>query len=103
MTVTETYLTSLQKRVFKLLPMREDSDNGMENHLRDYIDNLCANLDGAFECYRELSRIQEVAEVQSNLYLMRANISLDFPKWRSMVLRSTRLLQTVLIRDFGEV
>lgn len=44
MTVTETYLTSLQGKIFKLLPMREAYDQGVDNHLDEYIGNLCANF-----------------------------------------------------------
>lgn len=103
MTISETYLTALQGKIFKLLPMREASDRGVENHLDEYIDNLCANYEGAFVCYPELSSIREIAEVQSNLWSLKCNLKCDFGKWRSTVLRSTRLIQTVLTRDYGEV
>ena len=103
MTITETYLTGLQGKIFKLLPMREASDQGIDNHLEEYLDNLCANYEGAFICYPELSSIREMAEVQSNLFSLKSNLKLDFVKWRSTVLRSTRLIQTILTRDYGEV
>lgn len=103
MTIVETYLTSLQGKIYKLLPMREAYDAGKDNHLFDYIDNLCANYEGAYVCYPELVKYREVAEVQSNLCFLRANTDIDFAKWRSTVLRSTRLIQTVLTRDYGEV
>jgi hypothetical protein len=83
--------------------MREASDQGMDNHLGEYLDNLCANYEGAYVCYPELSSIREMAEVQSNLCALKANLDLDFGKWRSTVLRSTRLIQTILTRDYGEV
>ncbi len=103
MTITETYLRSLQSKIFKLLPMREAYDAGMDNHLDDYIENLCTSFEGAFACYPELATIREIAEVQSNVFALRDNLKLDFTKWRSTVLRSTRHIQTVLTRDFGEV
>lgn len=103
MTVTETYLASLQGKIFKLLPMREAFDNGVDNHLDDYIRNLCSNLAGAFECHEELSSFREVVEVQGNLWSMREDILMDFQKWRSTVLRSTRLIQSALTRYYGEV
>lgn len=103
MTITETYLTGLQGKIFKLLPMREAKDQGIDNHLSEYLDNLCANFEGAFICYPELASVREIAEVQSNLCSLRANLGLDFSKWRSTVLRSTRLIQTILTRDYGEV
>lgn len=103
MTLSEVYLRALQSKVFKLLPMREAKDQGIENHLDAYIDNLCASLDGASACYHDFPQVGEIAEVQSNLYALKMNPDLEFAKWRSTVLRSTRLLQTVLIRDYGEV
>jgi len=103
MTIVETYLRSLQGKIFKLLPMREAYDKGTDNHLLDYIDNLCSSFDGAFVCYPELSNIREMAEVQSNVFALRENLELDFNKWRSTVLRSTRHIQTILTRDYGEV
>lgn len=103
MTIAETYLTSLQGKIFKLLPMREANDQGVDNHLEDYLDNLCANYEGAFVCYPELANIREMAEVQSNIWSLKSNLNCDFSKWRSTVLRSTRLIQTVLTRDYGEV
>lgn len=103
MNIVETYLRGVQGKIFKLLPMREDADAGAENYLAEYLDNLCANYDGAFECYPELNAIQEMAEVRSNIYALKANIDIDFFKWRTIVLRSTRLIGTVLTRDYGEV
>ena len=103
MTITETYLRTLQSKIFKLLPMREARDHGVDNHLDDYIENLCTSFQGAFACYPELTGIREIAEVESNVFALRDNINLDFSKWRSMVLRSTRHIQTVLTRDYGEV
>lgn len=103
MTITETYLRHLQNKIFKLLPMREANDAGVDNHLEDYLANLCANFAGAIDCYPELSQIREIAEVQGNLYALKTNMDLDIAKWRATVLRSTRLLHTVLTRDYGEV
>lgn len=98
MTIAETYLTSLQGKIFKLLPMMEARNQGVDNHLDEYIGNLCANFDGAFDCHPEFSSYREMAEIQSNLWSLKANIDMDFAKWRSAVLRSTRLVQTVLTR-----
>lgn len=103
MKVTETYLTSLQGKIFKLLPMREAYDQGVDNHLDEYIGNLCTNFDGACDCHPEFSSYREMAEIQSNLWSLKANLSMDFAKWRSTILRSTRLVQTVLTRYYVEV
>lgn len=91
-----TYLTSLQNKVFKLLPMREAYDCGEDNHLYDYLDNLQSNCEGAFICYPELSEKGTLVEVQNNIAFLRSGENIEFKKWRSTVLRSTRLIHSVL-------
>ena len=103
MTNSEIYISNLQSKIFKLLPMRESNDAGFENHIDEYIDNLCTQVKGAFSCYPDIAQIPEVIEVECNLHAMKDNLDMEYPKWRSTILRSTRLLQTVLTRDFGEV
>lgn len=103
MNVSETYLISLRGKIFKLLPMREAYEQGADNHLDEYIENLCSNLDGAFSCHPEFSSYREMAEIQGNLWSLKANPRTDFAKWRSTVLRSVRLVQSVLSRCYEEV
>lgn len=91
----KTYLSNLRNKVFKLLPMREAADKGENNHLNEYLDNLCANYEGACDCYPELANIKEIVEVRSNIAFLKNNRDVEFSKWRSMVLRSTRLVQVV--------
>ena len=91
-----TYLTDLQKKVFKLLPMREAYDCGENNHLYEYLDNLQSNFKGAFICYPELRKKRMLIEVQNNIAFLRNEKDVDFKQWRSTVLRSTRLIQSVL-------
>ena len=93
-----TYLTSLQSKVFKLLPMREAYDNGDDNHLYEYLDNLQSNCNGAFICYPELCETSMLVEVQNNLAFLRNSENVAFKKWRATVLRSTRLIHSALDR-----
>ena len=103
MNIMNTYLQSLQNKVFKLLPMREAYDNGEQNHLVEYLDNLYATCVGSTTCYPKLAEIKEVVEVDCNIAFLRDNLdSLDFKKWRSMVLRSTRLLHTTIDKYYNE-
>ena len=90
-----TYLFSLRNKVFKLLPMREAHDEGEDNHLGEYLDNLCSNFLGAFYCYPELARTSEIVEVYNNVVFLKNNMDVEFGKWRSLILRSTRLIQVV--------
>lgn len=95
-----TYLSGLRNKVFKLLPMREAYDTGENNHIYEYLENLCSNFSGAFDCYPELANSKEIVEVYSNLMFLKNNENIDFSKWRSIILRSTRLIQAVgVIRE----
>ena len=38
----KTYLSNLRNKVFKLLPMREAHDKGENNHIDEYLENLCS-------------------------------------------------------------
>ena len=91
-----TYLTNLQNKVFKLLPMREAYDCGEDNHLYEYLDNLQSNCEGAFICYPELGEKRMLVEVQNNIAFLKNAENISFKKWRAMVLRSTRLIHSVL-------
>ena len=95
MYILNTYLSSLRNKVFKLLPMREAHDRGDDNHLNEYLENLCSNFSGAFDCYPELADVREIVEVYNNIAFLKSNKEVEFTKWRSIVLRSTRLIQTV--------
>lgn len=103
MDTLETYLSSLQNKVFKLLPMRESYDAGENNHLDEYLVNLCANCEGAFACHPALTSIREIVEVRNNVEFLKNNIDLDFKKWRAIILRSTRLVHNVSARYTKEV
>ena len=73
-----TYLSSLRNKVFKLLPMREAYDRGEDNHLDEYLENLCSNFSGAFDCYPELADIREVVEVYNNVAFLKNNKDVEF-------------------------
>lgn len=91
-----TYLTSLQNKVFKLLPMREAYDSGEDNHLYDYLDNLQSNYKGVFLSFPELTKNEKLVEVQNNISFFIGSEDIEFKKWRATVLRSTRLIHSVL-------
>ena len=91
----KTYLSHLRNKVFKLLPMKEAHDKGENNHLDEYLENLYSNFSGSFSCYPELASEGEIVEVYNNVAFLKDNQHIEFAKWRSLVLRSTRLIQTV--------
>lgn len=45
------YLSSLTAKIYKLLPMREDAENGIEVYLDKYIESLTIEMVGALETY----------------------------------------------------
>lgn len=98
MNTLNTFLPSLRNKVFKLLPMREAYDRGELNHLDEYLENLYSNFSGAFECYQELSSMREIIEAYNNVAFLMNHQDIEFPKWRSIVLRSTRLVQAVFTK-----
>ena len=92
---TLTFLLDIQSKVFKLLPMREAYDLGFENHIYDFVDNVWSMCNGAIASYPQLSEESALIEVQSNLAFLRDSKP-DFNKWRSTVLRSTRLIHALV-------
>ena len=98
MDTLEICLTNLRDKVFKLLPLREAHDIGDDNHLSEYLTNLAVNYQGALIGHPSLLSIKEIVDVQNNIEFLKENTDLDFKKWRSIVLRSTRLLQSVAER-----
>ena len=94
------YLMHLRNKIFKLLPMREDYDNGQDNHLFEYIENLELNCRGAKERFVELKRESSFCEIQNDLCLLRTS-SLPFSKWRNIVLRDTRKVNALIKEKEG--
>ncbi len=88
------YLTSLQNRIFKLLPMKEGFDQGTDNHIFDYVDNILSSCKGAMVIFPQLSRDNMFIEIQNNLSFLKTE-SIAFPKWRATVLRTTRFVHTL--------
>lgn len=101
MSIPKTYITALRGDIFKLLPMREEYDEGRDNNLREYLDNLWANCSGAFALHPELQESAEFVKVASNLAFLTRDPNLDFRKWRSIILGSMHLLDDAL-RKFAE-
>ena len=88
------YLTSLQNRVFKLLPMKEGFDQGTDNHIFDYVDNILSSCKGAMVIFPQLSRDNMFIEIQNNLSFLQTK-DVPFSKWRATVLRTTRFVHTL--------
>ena len=91
------YLKEITGDVFKRLPMKEDELNGIDNHLSEYLDSVIVNLKGSIITYPELANDKNYLYVINNLNFI-SNHDVDFWKWRSVILNSTKGLSN--LRDF---
>lgn len=95
MSELDFYLKHLGNKVFKLLPMREDFENGQDNHLYDYISNLEIDCAGACERFPTLKTEPLFCDVQNDLCYIKTE-EIDFQKWRNIILRDTRKVYSLM-------
>lgn len=86
------YLTTLIDRVFKLLPMKEDYDSGIDNHLPEYLESLYDSMSGSFGSFPCFNENTNLIDVRNNISFLTKSINLSHNRWRSIILRSTRLI-----------
>lgn len=94
------FLNGIRSDFFKLLPMREDADNGLENHLDEYINNLIVTVEGASITFNELEESKPFLYIVNNLNYISRHLDLDFNHWRKIILTSTSSL-TSLIKELN--
>lgn len=88
------YLNRMTGDIFKLLPMKEEELDGKDNHLREYLDSLIVNAEGAIETYPDLKYNKEYLYVLNNLnYIMAHDIELV--RWRTIILNSVKWMNTL--------
>ena len=90
------YLTILQGKIFKLLPMKESYENGIDNHFANYVENLYINSTGFMARYPELSTNKDFVETCNNIAFLKNNVDIDIKTWRSIILRSVRLIGSAI-------
>ena len=96
------FLTNLRGDVFKLLPMKEDEMEGMDNHLSDFLSGLIITLKGGVFTYPELAKEKKYLYMISNLqYIL--NNDVPFWRWRKIILSSRRDIDDILAFYNGEV
>lgn len=93
------FLLGFRNDVFKLLPMKEAENNGVKNHLKDYLDSLVVNAKGSMVAYPELSVQKQFLYVVNNLAFLMSN-EVEFTKWRKVVLSATRDIDDLYL-NFG--
>lgn len=96
----EAYVRSLVGRVFKLLPMREQVDQGIDLFLDTYIADLSDEISGACVTFPELYDLPEfISAVNSLNYLRYHWLEMEFKAYRSTVLKMTNHIACLI----GEV
>lgn len=83
------FLSCFRNDVFKLLPMKEEELDGIQNYLGDYIYALIVNAKGGLATYPELKSKKKYLYTINNLTFLATN-DVSYDKWRNIVLRSTR-------------
>lgn len=81
------YLSSLRGDIFKLLPMKEDEQAGINNHIPEYLDALIVNMSGALVTYPTLGKQKQYLYVVNNLQYIHNN-EVSFERWRKIILGS---------------
>lgn len=100
-------LVYLQDTIFKLLPMREDYDSGIDNHLGDYLEYVCVNFRGFMLRFPRLVDVHlGLTCIMNDLTFLRSHKdSIDevkFSTWRKIVLHATNELKYIIDCTKGE-
>lgn len=93
----DSYLRSMIGRIFKLLPLREQTDLGANMFLDAYVDDLSLDAAGAMMTFPELyERASFVSVVNSLNYMQHHWEDMSFRAYRSTVLKMTNSLSKLL-------
>lgn len=96
-----TFLLKFRNDVFKLLPMREELDNGNNNYLSDYVESILISAEGALTTFAELEAQKNYIYVINNLNYLKNHSSLEFSSWRKVILNCTRCIDDLRISYSG--
>lgn len=93
----EAYVRALTGRIFKLLPMREQVDQGINLFLDTYIADLADETTGAYVTFPELFETPSfVSAVNSLNYLRYHWEDMSFNSYRSTVLKMTNSVASII-------
>lgn len=91
------YLNRLVDMIFKLIPLREEHDDGHDAHLEEYLNTLCDNYDGAMSRYKRLACIPNFVETRNNIEYMRMKFAdIPFARWRNLAFRSIHHINDII-------
>lgn len=94
----DPYIKSLIGKIFKLLPMREQTSDGVEIYLDIYISDLADELTGAFTTFPELYDVPCYVSIANSVGYLRDHWEeISFDSFRSKVLRMTNDVASLIV------
>lgn len=69
-----TFVSSLPKKIYKILPLFEDARCGKQVFLSEYIDSLLIELRGAFETFPEMTESEMYISVVNTVHYFHAYV-----------------------------
>lgn len=90
----ETYLDSLTGKIYKLIPMRDDKESGVEVFLEKYLDSLIIELMGAMDTYPDLGCNEQYISIVNTVQYM-AHHNIDRAVWRREAFKMLNTLSRV--------
>lgn len=96
----EPFLDSLTGKIYKLIPMRDDKESGIEVFLDKYLNSLTIEMIGAMDTYPDLSYDEQYISIVNTVQYM-AHHSIDHAVWRREAFKMLNTLSRVRSRFGG--
>lgn len=91
---SQEFVNSMIPCLFKLLPMREEFDLGLNNGLYEYIENLIEDITGSQYTFPDLCKdIRYISVINLLHYISQRDLS--FQKYRGAILRAVNLMDKI--------
>lgn len=97
----EPFLVSLTGKIYKLIPMRDDKESGVEVFLDKYLDSLLIELMGAMETYPDLKTDEQYISIVNTAQYM-AHHEIGHSVWRRESFKMLNTLDRVRNKFGGE-
>ena len=88
------FIHSMVGKVYKILPLKEESDSGKDTHCEEYIHSLCADAMGAIETFPELQINSSYITILNALQFLSTN-EFNHATCKREVFKMIRLLQQI--------
>lgn len=88
------FIRGLTGRIFKMLPLREEADQGNQVYLSEYMESLARDVIGAMTTFPELTEFPEYVTVVNTLQFLNTNDS-EFAVFRKEVFHMLAVLNGI--------